>query len=290
MKKIKNNKFLVAVSMIFLFAASFFVSQAGISENVTGWLWDGTDDGTGPTMSTGLGWISTNNTNTCDKDENAYKDVDCGGDNSTTLAISYGVNMPDADGSVTGYAWSENVGWINFNGVSRSGDNLIGWARISGIETESAANNSGGWQGWISLNSLNCDPDGNGQSNGGVSGSITCPAAGTLMASYGATIDTINNTIDGYGWSDELGWVSLRANIDAPAACVCDPTENASNCGPYINACGTTCIGTNCPACVPDPSCADDTCEGDTCDPGCSDPWVPGNKKCPDLNWKEVQP
>ena len=81
--------------------------------------------------------------------------------------------MAATTGKVTGYAWSETIGWLSFN-------------------------------------SLNCDTNGDGKSEG-VSG---CPAAGTSMASYGVTAtDDGNNstaTMAGYAWSENIGWISFN--------------------------------------------------------------------------------
>lgn len=271
MKKIKNKKILVFLTIIFSFAILASVSYAGTTENVRGWLWGGGTelDGVSPWngSNTNFGWVSMNN-------------LTGGG------ATTYGVNIP-ASGAVTGYAWSENMGWIDFgnkcttgapaagqykaasctspaggvNGVSRSGNSLTGWARIVSIATASVAGNSGGWSGWIKM----------------INVSINAPDADN------------NSYIKGYGWSDELGWIDFsRAHIIVPPVCSCDSAENASKCGPYTNACGAMCVGTNCPVCTPDPSCADNTCEGEICT-SCNIDYD-GKKRCPDLNWKEVRP
>jgi hypothetical protein len=60
--------------------------------------------------------------------------------------------------NVSGLAWSENIGWISFN-------------------------------------SLNCDPNGNGASNGG----LGCPFSGTSIANYGVKLDLSTNKV--YGWA-----------------------------------------------------------------------------------------
>jgi hypothetical protein len=124
-------------------------------------------------------------------------------------ANSYGVQIPMNDGSVTGYAWSENVGWISFNAgdlagcpsapcsAQRASNKLTGWARIVGIENELAAGNSGGWKGWIKLSSVSGDPTAYG---------IQINADGTITK--GATTS--------YAWSDELGWVDFsKATVTA---------------------------------------------------------------------------
>ena len=66
-KMIKNKKILFALIILFSFAIVVGKTQAGILDNVTGWLWGGSDDGAG--NNTGLGWISMNNLG-CDADDN----------------------------------------------------------------------------------------------------------------------------------------------------------------------------------------------------------------------------
>lgn len=145
---------------------SFFrmkiADAAAVNYDAKGWPWGGSDDGAG--KNTGVGWVSLNSS-----------DPGAGGS-------SYAVNVPPFDAPVTGYAWSENLGWIDFNpqdhcttgiadathykaascvvpvgynvgsgGVKRSGNNLVGWARFVGIAQESANGNSGGFDGWIGL-------------------------------------------------------------------------------------------------------------------------------------------
>jgi hypothetical protein len=153
---------------------SFSKVNASVTENISGWLWGGSDDGAG--NKTGLGWISLNNTN-------------------TGTAVSYGANISSIDGVMSGYGWSENIGWISFNSgdlsgcpsgsctARRAGNNIQGWARIISIRDALTVGNSGGWQGWIKLN--------------------------------GVTISGSN--FSGYAWSDELGWIDFsRASIILP--------------------------------------------------------------------------
>lgn len=196
------GKLLIGSVIIFVaaFAAVMHI-KADSTENVTGWTWGGSDDGAG--SSSGVGWFSMNNSNPA-----------AGG------AVSYGVNIPASDGSVIGYAWSENVGYLDFDpqdhcittgvpsatqylaasctdndgntgGVTRSGNSLVGWARVVSIAQTSATGNSGGWQGWVKMNGAN----------------------------YGITIDPATGKISGYAWngetsaSDGLGVISFRGNV-----------------------------------------------------------------------------
>jgi prepilin-type N-terminal cleavage/methylation domain-containing protein len=126
--------------------------------DANGWAWGG--GATLPAGDTSLGWIKLN-----------------GGS-------LYGIKIPAQDGSaLSGYAWSENLGWVSFNSSDlggcpsgtcsavRSGNNIVGWARILSA-------NSGGWLGWVKL-------------DGG--------------ALYGVTLT--NGVLGGKAWSDELGWI-----------------------------------------------------------------------------------
>jgi len=193
-----KKKILIAIVifLVFFIVGAAVKTQAGIGDNTTGWLWGGSDDGAG--NNTGVGWISANNTN-----------PGAGG------SVSYGLNIPPGDGNLSGYAWSENIGWIHFDpagpypttgcnpspcpttSVQRSGNNLTGWARIIGIKDALAVGNSGGWQGWIKL--------------GG--------------AIYGVTIDE-DGYLGNYAWSDELGYVDFSGiSVEQTASLIVCPSS-----------------------------------------------------------------
>jgi PKD repeat protein len=140
-------------------------STAGTADNVYGWAW-----------SENIGWISFNN-------------ITGGG------SVDYGVNI-DATGVFSGYAWSENIGWISFNESDLTGcpqtpcrawvditsGNVYGWAKALSADNPQ----SGGWDGWISLNGSN----------------------------YGVNID-FDGEFHGWAWgSDVVGWISF--NCDNP--------------------------------------------------------------------------
>ncbi len=89
--------------------------------------------------------------------------------------LSAGEVKAGAEHNVSGFAWSENIGWISFN-------------------------------------SLNCDPDNNGQSNGGAG----CPTVGTVIQSYGVNVDLAGN-FSGNAWSENIGWISFdNTRISVP--------------------------------------------------------------------------
>ena len=206
---------------IFIVASAIKV-KAGTTDNTTGWLWGGgaESDGSAPWdgTNTNVGWISMNSTN-CDMDKNGFIDSgDCGGNNSTTAVVNYGVKIPDVNGNLSGYAWSSNLGWISFQETSgfptvtsgddyayqpkRVGNELRGWARIMSIPQ--AGTNAGNWFGWIRLHSDQNDPKQYG---------ILLNADGTITK--GQTTS--------YGWSDELGWIDFSGSHIA--------TATATDCG-----------------------------------------------------------
>jgi hypothetical protein len=190
----KNNKvFLVLVFFVFLSMATLLklrVSYAASPTDITGWMWGGSEDsllsgvkGSRDGNDLGLGFISLNSKN-CDSDLNNFVDVSCGGNNTTTAVVAnYVVNVPSDSGSkVTGFAWSGNLGWIDFNpqdhcttgvpnvalqqytalsctppsgsaGIFTADSNsLVGWARFVSIARATAGvNNAGGFTGWIRI-------------------------------------------------------------------------------------------------------------------------------------------
>jgi len=102
--------------------------------------------------------------------------VDCCGPSGTgdCVETNYGVNIDSTTGNITGYAWSENIGWIDFdpsgpyptdpqysaciNLPSVSGEvcegdvaenEVSGWARA--VSASSSATEAGGWSGWIKM-------------------------------------------------------------------------------------------------------------------------------------------
>lgn len=331
--KQKIKTFLAVIILILVFSMlAVSETQAGAGESGRGWLWDGSDDGGIPAINTGVGWISMNSAN-CDKDFNGINDA-CDINNDGLINITdfigvgnYGVNIPASDGALSGYAWSENIGWVGFNPADiagcpngsctaqRIGNNLAGWARITGIANAAAAGNSGGWQGWIKLSGTAQDG-----------------------SPYGISINPADGKLTGYGWSDELGWIDFsRAFTDAtpptfscippaPSAasatlCTGDDTglsantnnsvvDSVGSCGApkceyYCNA-GYTKVGNNCIICEDicnfPPTCTSDNCE-DSITPNCTNtctllPCVTNdcaNITCPDCptpsgNWIEVAP
>jgi len=190
LKKGRKLFFTLALFLLVFAAASVVKIQAGTEHSASGWMWGGGTGVFGDGTNTNVGWISVNSVNQ-------------GG------AVNYGLNIPDGNGDLTGYVWSENIGWISFNAADASGcpdsnckasrvtgNNLKGWARILSIKDALAAGNSGGWQGWISLSG----------------------------PQYSVKID--GNSLSGYAWSDELGWIDFsRVKIKSCPALSCATKE-----------------------------------------------------------------
>lgn len=197
----KIKRLLMVALLLAVFGGLVHYVYAGAAQSARGFAWGGND-------GNGLGWISFNDTDlkaTCDADNNNFTDVACGGDNVSTPWRTYGVNVPSGNGVLSGYAWSEHYGWISFNDGSvggsddlngcpsgscsaeRSGNNIIGWARILSIPA--AGVNGGGFSGWISLSGTSQSGD-----------------------SYGAKVSGASlDELSGYAYSEDFGWISFNS-------------------------------------------------------------------------------
>lgn len=225
--------FLLAVSV-----AGVMKASAGSEHNVMGWLWGGgtESDGVEPWdgTHTNLGWISMNSANP-----------------NQSSPFNYGVNIFESGSYADGYAWSSNIGWVDFApqshcttgspssgqykaasctldsgtaGVLRSGDTLTGWARFVSIAKASADGNSGGWKGWIKMS---------GTADDGSPYGITINNAGDGFCKAGdLTTVEIGGENHCFAWSDELGWIDFSgASIVVPP-----PTNNLKVCAGSCNS------------------------------------------------------
>ncbi len=251
MKIITKKKFLLTLAvLVFAFSLGVFVKTQAAP--VTGWLWGGSEDGTiggKPNVidgdETGVGWINANCASQVDSNGDGTADATlsvcnggtdqwqwcnrpgftCAGGASCVPACSlenYNLDIPTTNNSnLSGYIWSENLGWISFQESSgfpsvASGDDyayqprrvdvgggeyeIRGWARIMSIpQTEAALpGNAGGWSGWVRLHSDPDDP---------VAYGLRVKSDGTMTK--GATTS--------YAWSNELGWIDF-SGINAGAS------------------------------------------------------------------------
>lgn len=186
MKQVFKNTLILAI----VFSGAFFVlsawnrpgNQTGAQtppNPLTGWAWSN------------VGWISLHDTGS---------------------APAWGVT--ENNGTLAGYAWSDQIGWITFNQSELSGcpsgpckaevdsatGNFSGWARACGVFNTNTCSGTlhnseqlGGWDGWISL-------------------------AGS---GYGVSRNTGTGTVTGYAWGgpEFLGWVEFSGQLAGTSAC-----------------------------------------------------------------------
>lgn len=198
MLQIKNMNIFIkkilytTASIIFVF---LFNANLASASNVYGSAW-----------SEGVGWISFNSCSSpasCNSSSNP----------------SHGVTLDMGTDRVSGTAWNNNIGLISFNPndwgkcpPNASGCNLAsfennwgsgGWARaVSVVNGASDKENTGGWDGWISLgnnNFYNANIDKNTNIN------ISSPGFSS------GNFFTIDSGSNGYWWgSDVVGWIDLN--------------------------------------------------------------------------------
>jgi hypothetical protein len=219
---------IISISTILVISLAYFLNnssqtkslKAGSEHNVSGWAW-----------AENIGWISFNcnslvDTNNdgivdqplkvCDDGSNKNKlcnpgnpeRVDCLGANCRDACevVNYGVNI-DSSGNLSGYAWSENIGWIDFNPpgpyptnpnysakVDLNTKELSGWARALAGGTPEA----GDWDGWIKLRGWTTE---------------------AVPTEYGVSLNPDSREFEGWaaGWDDStstavVGWISFNCS------------------------------------------------------------------------------
>lgn len=153
---IKKRHAVLLALCIAIVSSTFFFS-GGVTKNVeaaggmiTGWAWEGEGAGDGDAndddvIDEGVGWVSLH----CSTDP-----AGC-----STGAGSWGLAVDD-DGNISGYAYSEHLGWISAESADVTGcpvspcapsieesGSFSGWLK--------ALSATGGWDGWISLRDTN---------------------------------------------------------------------------------------------------------------------------------------
>jgi hypothetical protein len=139
-------------------------------------------------------------------------------------------------GSLSGYAWSDNLGWISLSGSTyqvtvQSDGTLAGYAWANPSDDVSGTDNIG----WISFNAADTascgsaakltdtsitgwakvlSADGNGW-DGCISLSGSSPAYGVTLSSSGSSQ---SGMLDGYAWADSTvgGWISFNCDTGGP--------------------------------------------------------------------------
>ncbi|MDD5145931.1 MAG: hypothetical protein PHF44_03775 [Candidatus Pacebacteria bacterium] len=137
---------------------------------------------------------------------------------SSFAQVAYAV----ADPNVSGWAWSENIGWISFSCVNQA-SNLASWNPLTGIMSGYAWSENIGWLSFNCADNKVCS-----STNQFCSIDSDCPGSETcvdsrdgcsLVSDYKVTINTTSGELSGYAWSDTLGWLSFnRGDTGVPPA------------------------------------------------------------------------
>ncbi len=124
----------------------------------------------------------------------------CANNNSCVIS-NYKVEIDDA-GYFKGYAWSDNIGWIGFEAADVSGC-------PSGSCRATFNPDTGDINGWARVISCryNPDPTACGGWDGWVSLSGSSP-------DYGVSVDLATGKFEGYAWSDlAVGWINFGTSL-----------------------------------------------------------------------------
>ncbi len=259
-------KWTASVALIALLVVNFHdrvVSRAfagglmAVPQDLHGWAWsdmpNGSDQNITPSNhqgGRGLGWISMNGTDTGTNGNGYYK-----------------VDLDPAVGTLSGDAWSEYGGWLDFTPSGPyptftilGGPNVLpttpakvdsvcltskgracvvtGWARfIAGEDTNTQ--NTGGWDGWVNMS-------GNTYQGHVANGSFgvtydadptdVCPTVPTSAPCYGK--------FSGYAWGGEVaGWIGFDGVSITPPAPLTPGSCTDTNATNYGKPSPCTCAG-----------------------------------------------
>jgi len=118
----------------------------------------------------------------------------CTNPGNNCATSNYGVHKDATTGNLTGYAWSDNIGWIQFGGLSTFPTGPGTTAQNSQV----VGTNLIGWARAVA---------GVGRTDGW-DGWIALSGTG-----YGVTLNTTTNAFSNFAWgSDVVGWVSFSGN------------------------------------------------------------------------------
>jgi len=127
---------------------------------------------------------------------------------STAGAIDYGVDLDDSTKNFSGYAWSENIGWINFGPAADEG-----YPGAPGHEAmlNTGTNEVDGWARACSVFEVGCSgglkPEGE---RGGWDGWISMKGT---TPDYNVSFDPDTMEFSGYAWgSDVIGWIKFSGD------------------------------------------------------------------------------
>jgi len=131
---------------------------------------------------------------------------------SMSKGTDYSVKIDPSTGIFSGYAWSENIGWVNFAPASG-----FPFFPQSAPEMDLATGNIAGWasilvnqndtttKGWISMSN---------------------PIRG-----YGVKVDLVTGKLSGFAWSEDYGWIDFSRVTWSCIAGVVEPTTLIYNDG-----------------------------------------------------------
>ncbi len=198
----KNFKQIFIFSVAIL-ALAFYLGfnspvNGSSTDNVSGYAWEADGPNPSPPGLGGTDWLSFN----CVTDP-----AGCG-------ASNYGVTVDSVTGNMSGYAWSDNFGWMKFGGLSGfptgsgttpsdakvdlSTGTVTGWARFCSVFVTGCSGSvlpttaTGGWDGWVSLSGDNY-------------------ASPNLFGNGGVTYNKNSGSFKGYAWGgpDVVGWIDF---------------------------------------------------------------------------------
>ena len=133
---------------------------------------------------------------------------------NTEGGTSYGVNVLDDSGigKLSGYAWSENIGWISFNRADTVAppNNDVG-APYNVLAYIDSNNKLQGWaRALAACDSVPCTTSGAGINTGGWDGWIRFTKI--TAPAYSVAFNDASKTFEGFAWgSDVLGWISFNS-------------------------------------------------------------------------------
>jgi hypothetical protein len=144
--------------------------------------------------------------------------------NSTDVgsAVPYGVDIDIDTGNFSGYAWSDNIGWITFNAGELTNC-------PSGSCAPTADWTTGEITGWARACAgavpADCSNSATSRADGW-DGWISLSGVATDGSPYGAMVSTVTGDFSGFAWGGTVtGWVSMSGSapaygvrIDAPSS------------------------------------------------------------------------
>ncbi|MFH1423456.1 MAG: hypothetical protein ABIG29_00680 [Candidatus Nealsonbacteria bacterium] len=248
-KQISTKIIFLAFGVLVVFGFWFaYGVRAGTGDNIQGWAWSNMAD----SGKEGMGWLSFNSMN-CDTDGDltyegaGEKDVPAPAGCPVSGPVRlYGVNI-EPSGNFSGYAWSENIGWINFAPVGPYpacpatytkcpaysacldlpgatvqncdgiGDyNIDGWARACSVLQDVC--NCG-----ESCNTVKSDAEKGGWDGwiklAGGGASVAPPCTGdndydnNNFCNWGVKVDPADGALSGFAWGDMiLGWIKFPSS------------------------------------------------------------------------------